>query len=72
MREAPLFIHGLTLGTWHVPAFIVYTWLVMGILIVFSLAVRKNLQLIPSGVQNFAEMFIGGLKDFTINTMGSP
>jgi F-type H+-transporting ATPase subunit a len=70
MKEAPLFIHGLTLGSWQVPAFIVYTWLVMAILIVMSLAVRSSLKPIPGGLQNFVELFIGGLRDFTVNTMG--
>lgn len=70
VKEAPLFIHGLTLGSWHVPAFIVYTWLVMALLIVMSLAVRSKLKEVPSGLQNIVEMFIGGLRDFTINTMG--
>jgi len=71
MKEAPLFIqHGLQLGNWHVPPFIVYTWLVMGLLIVMSLMVRGSLKAIPGGLQNFVEMFIGGLRDFTINTMG--
>ena len=70
MKEAPLFIHGLTLGSWQVPAFIVYTWLVMGLLIVMSLVVRSNLKAVPGGLQNFIELFIGFLKDFTVNTMG--
>ena len=70
MKEAPLFLHGLTLGSWHVPAFIVYTWIVMAILVVMSLAVRGSLKEVPSGLQNFVEMAVGGLKDFTVTTMG--
>jgi F-type H+-transporting ATPase subunit a len=72
MKEAPLFIHNglLTLGSWHVPSFIVYTWLVMGLLIVMSLVVRKNLQEVPSGLTNLIEAFVGGTRDFTITTMG--
>jgi len=70
VKEAPLFIHGLTLGSWHVPAFIVYTWLVMAILITLALIVRSGLKEVPGGLQNFFELFIGGLKDFTVNTMG--
>lgn len=70
MKEAPLFIHGLTLGSWHVPSFIVYTWLVMGLLILMSLAVRGSLKEVPGGLQNIIEAFIGGLRDFTISTMG--
>lgn len=70
MKEAPLLFHGLTLGSWHVPAFIVYTWIVMAILTVMALAVRSSLKPIPGGLQNFAEAFIGGLRDFTVTTMG--
>lgn len=70
MKEAPLFIHGLTLGSWHVPSFIVYTWLVMGLLILMSLAVRGSLKEVPGGLQNIIEAFIGGLRDFTVSTMG--
>jgi len=70
MKEAPLFIHGLTLGSWHVPAFVVYTWFVMVLLIVMSLAVRGSLKEVPAGLPNLIEAFVGGLKDFTIATMG--
>jgi len=70
VKEAPLFIHSIPIGSWQVPPFIIYTWLVMAILIIISLIVRRNLQEVPGGLQNFIEMFIGGLKDFTINTMG--
>jgi F-type H+-transporting ATPase subunit a len=70
VKEAPLFLHGLTIGNWHVPSFILYTWLVMALLIVISLAVRGSLKEVPSGLQNFMELAIGGLRDFTVTTMG--
>jgi len=70
VKEAPLFIHGLTLGSWQVPAFVVYTWLVMGILILMAVVVRGSLKEVPAGLGNFVEMFIGGLRYFTIGTMG--
>jgi len=70
MKEPPLFLHGLQLGSWHAPAFVVYTWVVMALLIVLALAVRGNLKPIPGGLQNAVELFIGGLKDFTVQTMG--
>jgi len=70
MKEAPLFLHHLNLGFWDVPALIVYTWIVMGILIVTAIVVRGNLQTIPGGLQNVMEMFFSGLKDFTVSTMG--
>ena len=70
MKEAPLFIHGLTIGSLQLPAFVVYTWFVMAVLVVMALAVRGSLKPIPSGLQNFVELAIGGLRDFTITTMG--
>ncbi len=70
MKEAPLILHGLTLGSWQVPAFIVYTWIVMALLILMAFAVRGSLKEVPSGLQNFVEMAVGGLKDFTVTTMG--
>ena len=70
MKEAPLFIHGFTLGSWHVPPFIAYTWLVMAILVVVALMVRGSLKPVPGKLQNIVEAFVGGLKDFTTTTMG--
>jgi F-type H+-transporting ATPase subunit a len=70
MKEAPLFIHGLILGSWHVPALILYTWFAMALLIVMSVAVRSSLKPVPGGLQNLVEAFIGGLRDFIITTMG--
>ncbi len=70
MKEPPLFIHHLDLGFWDVPGLIVYTWIVMAILIVTSLVISKNLKTIPGGLQNVMEFMIGGLRDFTVNTMG--
>lgn len=71
MKEPPLFFHHLNLGFWDVPGIILYTWIVMALLIIASLAVSRNLQTIPSGLQNVMEMFFSGLKDFTVSTMGA-
>jgi len=71
MQEPPLFLpHHLNLGFWDVPGLILYTWLVMGILIVLSLLVTTRLKTIPGGLQNVMEFMVGGLRDFTVNTMG--
>jgi len=71
MKEAPLFIHhGFNIGSWYMPPFVIYTWIVMGLLILMALAVRSSLKPIPGGLQNVVEAFIGGLRDFTVNTMG--
>src|SRR6266508_4303288 len=42
-----------------IPDHVLYTWVVMGVLIVLSLAASRNLQLAPRGVQNFMEMVLG-------------
>ena len=70
MKEAPLLLHGITLGSWHVPSFIVYTWIVTALIVIMSLAVRANLKEIPTGLTNLVEFMIGGLRDFTTETMG--
>ncbi len=46
------------------------TWLVMGILVAFSLAATKNLSLVPSGIQSIAELLVGGLYDFFSGVVG--
>ncbi|HEY3347338.1 MAG TPA: F0F1 ATP synthase subunit A, partial [Nitrospirota bacterium] len=71
MKEAPLFIqHGLMLGSWQVPPFIVYTWLVMAVLILSAFVVGRNLKMVPAGLQNVFESMVAALKDLTISTMG--
>lgn len=40
------------------------TWLVMGILFLFTWAATRKISLIPSGAQMLAEVIIGGLYDF--------
>lgn len=47
-----------------------YTWIAMLILFTIGLIVRRNLTFIPGKVQNFFEVIIGGLEDFTIINMG--
>jgi F-type H+-transporting ATPase subunit a len=50
-----------------VPDHVTYTWLVMAILILFAVAARRQLSLVPRGMQNFLEVvleqFIGMIDD---------
>ena len=46
------------------------SWLTMAILIVLALLVRKKLQLVPKGLQNFWEVVIRTLDDLVVETMG--
>lgn len=49
---------------------VVYTWLVMALLILVALLVKRNIQTIPSGLQNFFEPVIAGIEGMIEETMG--
>lgn len=49
---------------------LITTWLVMGILIVMSYLVTRDMKLVPTGAQSIAEMLIGGLYDFFASVTG--
>ncbi len=49
---------------------IFYTWVAMLILFVFAWFARKRLELVPGKLQNLAEVIIGGLEDFVVQTIG--
>lgn len=68
----------ITLAAEHIGSFfgfpitnsLLATWIVMGILIVFSLIVKNRLSLVPSGAQTVAELVVGGLYDFFSAVVG--
>ena len=49
---------------------IAYTWLIMILLAVLSVAATKTLQAVPSGLQNFMEVVVGGIENMLTETMG--
>ncbi|HEY5514541.1 MAG TPA: F0F1 ATP synthase subunit A [Geomonas sp.] len=49
---------------------VVYTWLVMIGLVLLSLAATKGMQSVPSGLQNFMEVVVGGIENMLVETMG--
>jgi F-type H+-transporting ATPase subunit a len=49
---------------------IAYTWLIIGLLLVLSLLATRSLQSVPSGLQNFMEVVIGGIENMIGETMG--
>jgi F-type H+-transporting ATPase subunit a len=49
---------------------IVYTWLLMAGLVLLSIATTKRLQSVPSGLQNFMEVVVGGIENMLVDTMG--
>jgi F-type H+-transporting ATPase subunit a len=49
---------------------IAYTWLVIVLLLVLSVLATKSIKSIPSGLQNFMEVVIGGIENMIVETMG--
>lgn len=49
---------------------LITTWLVMGVLIILSYLVTKNMPLVPGDAQSIAEMLVGGLYDFFSSVTG--
>jgi len=49
---------------------VVYTWLIMLMLVLLSIAATKGLKAVPSGLQNFMEVVIGGIENMLVETMG--
>ncbi len=47
-----------------------YTWLAMAILFTAGFLLKGRTRLVPTGLQNFFEVVIGGLEDFTVTTVG--
>lgn len=57
----PLKVHGQVFLT---------SWFVIGILVVASLAATRNIQKIPSGIQNFMEYALEFIRDLAKNQLG--
>jgi len=47
-----------------------FTWCAMIILFTVGFLLRGKMQMVPKGLQNFMEVIIGGLEEFTVNTIG--
>ena len=69
MLEHPLLFSSL-LGIGEDYKHVFYTWCAMAILLIVCLKLRGRLKLIPTGLQNFVEVIIGGLEEFTVATVG--
>ena len=54
----------------HTYPHVVYTWVVMAILIVFGALAAKSVSLIPSKGQNFFEVMVSGIEEFSVDTAG--
>lgn len=53
----------------HYP-WVIYMWLIMGILIVLGVLATKGMQMVPNGVQNVFEILLGGIEEFTVDVAG--
>lgn len=49
---------------------VVYTWLIMVALLLLSLSATKGMKAVPSGIQNFMEVIVGGIENMLVETMG--
>ena len=58
------------IGIHGIPVHVQYTWVVMIMLFVLGFLVRRNIQEVPGKLQNFFELIIGGLEDFTVANIG--
>lgn len=58
------------IGSFPITNSLLSTWMVMVILILFSLFVRKSIRMVPSHLQSIAEIIISALYDFFESVMG--
>ncbi len=54
----------------HTYPHVIYSWVVMIILIVAGAAATKTIRMIPTGAQNFFEIFISGMEEFMVDVIG--
>jgi len=65
----PIPFHLPLLGD-HLPNTIIATWVTMVVLVVISILATRNMQMIPSGLQNLVEMVIEMLHNFFAGMVG--
>jgi len=49
---------------------VAYTWLIIIMLLLVSLVATRAIKAVPSGMQNFMEVVIGGIENMIVETMG--
>ena len=52
------------------PPHVTYTWFIMLLLVALSFLATRRLDMFPSRVQNVMEVFLGGLDNLLVDTMG--
>jgi F-type H+-transporting ATPase subunit a len=62
------------LGEWFgipITSTLLTVWLTMAVLIIFAIMVRSRLAAVPSGLQNVAEVLVGGVYDYMAEVLES-
>ena len=54
----------------HTYPHVIYTWVIMILLIIFSAVATKKITIIPSGAQNFFEIIVSGMEEFMVDISG--
>lgn len=54
----------------HTYPHVIYTWVIMLLLIIFSSIASRKITMIPSGAQNFFELLVSGIEDFMVDITG--
>ncbi len=54
----------------HANTHVIYTWFVMGLLIIVGFIATKNISMVPSKLQNALEALISGLEEFMVDISG--
>jgi len=57
------------IGDTPITSTLLTVWVVMGLLILFAVAVNRKLTLVPSRLQNIAELIVGGVHDYVQETL---
>jgi F-type H+-transporting ATPase subunit a len=53
----------------HYP-WVLYMWLMMAVLIILGILGAKGVRMVPTKAQNFFEILIGGIEEFTVDVAG--
>ncbi len=67
--EAPTFLDFI-IHTTGLPGYIVFTWFVMSVIVLFALFARLTLKVMPSGFQNVVEAIVEGIYGFVEDILG--
>ena len=63
-------VHGAAYHFAHSYPQVVYSWFIMGLLIVMGALGAKTITMIPGKLQNFFEVLVDGIENFMVDTIG--